>query len=104
MHFSTYPPSIIDNFYPSGETFSIDPLEISQVQTMIHEGREWTICVNTINPQVNPYGSGLDYVLGDIFMRNVYSVYVTFQFFVSGCCVTSPHPLQVQLWRHIIQL
>ena len=47
---------------------------------MIHAGREWTICVNTINPQVNPYGSGLDYVLGDIFMRNVYSVYVTFQF------------------------
>ena len=76
MHFSGYWCPIIDNFYPSGETFSIDPLEITQVQIMTRGGREWTICVNTINPQMDPYGPGLDYVLGDIFMRNVYSVYV----------------------------
>lgn len=70
---------------------------------MTHEGREWSFCVNTFNPQVDPYGPGLDYVLGDIFMRNVYSVYVSLEFCHAQISDFALH-FQVQLRRLVIHL
>ncbi|KAF7973882.1 hypothetical protein HWV62_14008 [Athelia sp. TMB] len=61
-------------FFFDGDAFAIHPLELTIFKTVMEEGLEWTICVNTFQPQLSVGATDLDYLLGDIFMRNVYSV------------------------------
>ena len=63
-----------DTFYCRGDTFSIDPLELTVLQNVTENGQQWTICVNSFQPQLDVGAGDLDYLLGDIFMRNVYTV------------------------------
>ena len=66
----------------SGTSFAINPLELTTLQTITENGQKWTVCVNSIQPQLAVGSSDLDFLLGDIFMRNVYSmcVFVTIFF------------------------
>lgn len=57
-----------------GDTFSINPLELTVLQSVTEHGQQWTICVNSFQPQLAVGSGDLDYLLGDIFMRNVYTV------------------------------
>ena len=64
----------VDRILNSGDAFAVHPLELTILKTLMEEGTEWTICVNTFQPQLSVGATDLDYLLGDIFMRNVYSV------------------------------
>lgn len=69
--------------FSGSESFAIDPLELTMLQNITKDGQQWTICVNTFQTQMpvnadNPRHA--DFILGDLFMRNVYSVCVSFLF------------------------
>lgn len=68
------------DIFLSGTSFAINPLELTTLQTIAEDGQTWTVCVNSIQPQLAVGSSDLDFLLGDIFMRNIYSVYVEFFF------------------------
>lgn len=69
----------------SGDLFAVHPLELTTFKTIFEDGEQWTICVNAFQPQLSIGSTDLDFLLGDIFMRNVYSMsvdhYVPFCFF-----------------------
>jgi hypothetical protein len=60
--------------HSSDEGFAINPLELTTIQTIVEDGQKWTVCVNAFQPQLAVGSGDLDFLLGDIFMRNVYSV------------------------------
>ncbi|KIM88482.1 hypothetical protein PILCRDRAFT_85591 [Piloderma croceum F 1598] len=59
-----------------GTSFPINPLELTTFQTIVENGQKWTVCMNAIQPQLAVGSGDLDFLLGDIFMRNVYSMCV----------------------------
>lgn len=58
----------------SGNKIAINPLELTLLQTIIEDDQQWTVCVNAFQPQLSVGSGDLDFLLGDIFMRNVYSM------------------------------
>ncbi|CAE6412342.1 unnamed protein product [Rhizoctonia solani] len=64
-------------FSIGGHTIPIHPLDLTQVQTITStRGTNYTICINAYQPFSSNAGGGeVDYILGDAFLRNVYSVY-----------------------------
>ncbi|KII87031.1 hypothetical protein PLICRDRAFT_663523 [Plicaturopsis crispa FD-325 SS-3] len=60
-----------------GDTFAVDPLDLTIVTTSIQaNGSTYTVCVNAFQAQAAGIPGEVDMILGDTFMRNVYSVYV----------------------------
>ncbi|CEL56532.1 putative aspartic-type endopeptidase CTSD OS=Arthroderma benhamiae (strain ATCC MYA-4681 / CBS 112371) GN=CTSD PE=3 SV=1 [Rhizoctonia solani AG-1 IB] len=64
-------------FSIGGHTIPIHPLDLTQVQTVTStRGTNYTLCINAYQPFSSNAGGGeVDYILGDAFLRNVYSVY-----------------------------
>ncbi|CAE7134058.1 unnamed protein product [Rhizoctonia solani] len=64
-------------FSIGGHTIPIHPLDLTQVQTVTTtRGTNYTMCINAYQPFSSNAGGGeVDYILGDAFLRNVYSVY-----------------------------
>ncbi|KAJ1306212.1 hypothetical protein OPQ81_010920 [Rhizoctonia solani] len=64
-------------FNIGGHTIPIHPLDLTQVQTVTTTmGNNFTVCINAYQPFSSNAGGGeVDYILGDAFLRNVYSVY-----------------------------
>lgn len=50
-------------------------MELSSPVRVINHDGQYTVCVNAFRPPLNGVQHDLDYLLGDIFMRNVYSVF-----------------------------
>ncbi|KAH7909605.1 aspartic peptidase domain-containing protein [Hygrophoropsis aurantiaca] len=63
------------SFTFGNETFSLNPLELSSPVTVSSKGKQYTVCLNTFRPPLATTGNEFDFLLGDIFMRNVYSVF-----------------------------
>ncbi|KAH7334923.1 aspartic peptidase domain-containing protein [Rhizoctonia solani] len=64
-------------FSIGGHTIPIHPLDLTQIQTVTTtRGTNYTMCINAYQPFSSNAGGGeVDYILGDAFLRNVYSVY-----------------------------
>ncbi|KEP55610.1 putative aspartic-type endopeptidase CTSD protein [Rhizoctonia solani 123E] len=64
-------------FSIGGHTIPTHPLDLTQVQTVTTtRGTNYTMCINAYQPFSSNAGGGeVDYILGDAFLRNVYSVY-----------------------------
>ncbi|KAG8758550.1 hypothetical protein FRC11_003468 [Ceratobasidium sp. 423] len=64
-------------FSIGGHNIPIHPLDLTQVQTVsTTKGSNYTMCINAYQPFSSNAGGGeVDYILGDAFLRNVYSVY-----------------------------
>ncbi|CAE6475651.1 unnamed protein product [Rhizoctonia solani] len=64
-------------FSIGGHTIPIHPLDLTQVQTVTTtRGTNYTMCINAYQPFSSNAGGGeVDYILGDAFLRNVYSLY-----------------------------
>ncbi|CAE6415017.1 unnamed protein product [Rhizoctonia solani] len=64
-------------FTIGGQTIHIHPLDLTQIQTVsTTKGNNYTMCINAYQPFSSNAGGGeVDYILGDAFLRNVYSVY-----------------------------
>ncbi|KZP08022.1 hypothetical protein FIBSPDRAFT_901603 [Athelia psychrophila] len=58
----------------SGDSFAVHPLELTVFKTIVEDGQQWTIFTNAFQAQLSVGATDLDFLLGDIFMRNVYSV------------------------------
>ena len=103
----------------SGTSFPINPLELTTLQTIVENGHQWTVCVNAIQPQLAVGSGDLDFLLGDIFMRNVYSMCVFLSLLISlsslkvlgmsasisvirPCSIIQQNPLQFSLSRVLI--
>lgn len=54
--------------------FPINPMELSSPVRVIDKNDQYTVCINAFRPPLDSFHD-LDYLLGDVFMRNVYSVY-----------------------------
>ncbi|KAG2160117.1 aspartic peptidase domain-containing protein [Suillus bovinus] len=53
----------------------INPLELTRLATFTDGNTQYTVCTSAFRPQLSSTGSDMDFLLGDIFMRNVYSVF-----------------------------
>ncbi|QRV98205.1 aspartyl protease [Ceratobasidium sp. AG-Ba] len=65
-------------FSIGGHTIPIHPLDLTQVTTVTTTDRSknFTMCQNAFQPFSSNAGGGeVDYILGDAFLRNVYSLY-----------------------------
>ncbi|KAF8706625.1 Acid protease, partial [Rhizoctonia solani] len=64
-------------FSIGGHTIPIHPLDLTQVHTVTStRGTNYTVCINAFEPFSSNAGGGeVDFILGDAFLRNVYSVY-----------------------------
>ncbi|KZP14519.1 acid protease [Athelia psychrophila] len=62
-------------FFLGGDSFAVHPLELTIFKTIVEDGQQWTICTNAFQAQLSVGATDLDFLLGDIFMRNVYSVF-----------------------------
>ena len=51
-------------------------MELSSPMRVMVQNNEYTVCVGTFRSPLSGTQHELDFLLGDIFMRNVYSVYV----------------------------
>ncbi|KAF8556844.1 acid protease, partial [Imleria badia] len=56
-------------------TYPINPMELSTPVRVTDHDDQYTVCINAFRPPLNGVQHDLDFLLGDIFMRNVYSVY-----------------------------
>ncbi|KAH7929963.1 acid protease [Leucogyrophana mollusca] len=63
------------SFTFGNETFALNPLELTSPVTITEQGKQYTVCLNAFRPPLTETGNQLDFLLGDIFMRNVYSVF-----------------------------
>ncbi|KAG0697806.1 aspartic peptidase domain-containing protein [Suillus ampliporus] len=63
------------SFSFGNDYFYINPLELTRPATFTDGGTQYTVCVSAFRPQLSGTGSDMDFLLGDIFMRNVYSVF-----------------------------
>ncbi|KAG9123939.1 hypothetical protein FRC07_013422 [Ceratobasidium sp. 392] len=63
-------------FYIGGRTIPIHPLDLTFVNTIRFNNQNVTFCQNAFQPFTSRAGGGdLDLILGDAFLRNVYTVY-----------------------------
>ncbi|KAF8608214.1 acid protease [Ceratobasidium sp. AG-I] len=65
-------------FSIGGHNIPIHPLDLTQVQTIstTSGSQNFTVCINAYQPFSSNAGGGeVDFILGDAFLRNVYSVY-----------------------------
>jgi hypothetical protein len=60
----------------SNDYLAINPLELTRLATFTDGNTQYTVCTSAFRPQLSSTGSDMDFLLGDIFMRNVYSVLV----------------------------
>ncbi|KAG1749656.1 aspartic peptidase domain-containing protein [Suillus paluster] len=63
------------SFSFGNDHFPINPLELTRPATFTDGGNQYTVCVSAFRPQLSSTDSDMDFLLGDIFMRNVYSVF-----------------------------
>ncbi|KAG9309960.1 aspartic peptidase domain-containing protein [Chiua virens] len=64
------------SFSFTGATYPINPMELSSPVRVTDQKDQYTVCVNAFRPPLNKQTEHeLDFLLGDIFMRNVYSVF-----------------------------
>lgn len=90
-----------DYIWLSGTSFPIDPLELTTLQTVVENGQKWTVCVNAIQSQLDVGSGDLDYLLGDLFMRNVYSVYVFLAYVDITFHADAYFACKLQFWWYI---
>ncbi|KAF8064915.1 aspartic peptidase domain-containing protein [Lyophyllum atratum] len=57
------------------QSFSIHPLDLSEVTFAMISGQNHTLCTSSFSTHDKVGGNEFDLVLGDTFLRNVYSVY-----------------------------
>ncbi|QRV89659.1 aspartyl protease [Ceratobasidium sp. AG-Ba] len=63
-------------FYIAGHTIPIHPLDLTIVNTIEVDHKNVTFCQNAFQPFTSEAGGGIiDLILGDAFLRNVYTVY-----------------------------
>ncbi|KAG9077686.1 hypothetical protein FS749_010393 [Ceratobasidium sp. UAMH 11750] len=63
-------------FYIGGRTIPIHPLDLTIVNTIEIDKKNVTYCQNAFQPFTSEAGGGIiDLILGDAFLRNVYTVY-----------------------------
>ncbi|KAG8708040.1 hypothetical protein FRC09_001478 [Ceratobasidium sp. 395] len=62
-------------FYIGGHTINIHPLDVTNVVTQVWGGQNVTYCYGTFQPLTGSTGGGYDVILGDSFLRNVYTVW-----------------------------
>lgn len=56
--------------------YPINPMELSSPVRVTDQNDQYTVCINAFRPPLDNKERDFDYLLGDVFMRNVYSVYV----------------------------
>lgn len=72
----TEPRCVWPNDMPSGQTYAMHPLDITDIQTVLSPDGlyNYTVCVNSIT-NIGPIGgTAFDALFGDSFLRNVYTV------------------------------
>ncbi|KAH7887102.1 aspartic peptidase domain-containing protein [Phlebopus sp. FC_14] len=57
------------------ETFPINPMDLTSPTTISDRGKQYTVCVSTFQAPQITLPPNLDFLLGDVFMRNVYNVF-----------------------------
>ncbi|KAH7887120.1 aspartic peptidase domain-containing protein [Phlebopus sp. FC_14] len=57
------------------DTYPINPMELTTPSTISDRGTQYTVCMNAFRAPLNGKFGDVDFLLGDIFMRNVYSVF-----------------------------
>ncbi|KAG2123595.1 aspartic peptidase domain-containing protein [Suillus clintonianus] len=63
------------SFSFGNDYYPINPLELTRPATFTDGDTKYTVCTSAFRPQLSSTGSDMDFLLGDIFMRNVYSVF-----------------------------
>ncbi|KAF9225690.1 acid protease [Gyrodon lividus] len=63
------------SFTFGSDTYPINPMELTTPVTITDNGKQYTVCLNAFQAPLNGEQADLDFLLGDIFMRNVYSVF-----------------------------
>ena len=79
---------------PSGQTFPVHPLDLTQpqlLQSSLQDGTivDFLICPSSLDINTIPFGD-IDIILGDSFLKNTYSSYVSSVLCVrvgSSCCM-----------------
>ena len=51
-------------------------MELSTPLRVMDHDDQYTVCINAFRPPLNGGQHDLDFLLGDVYMRNVYTVYV----------------------------
>lgn len=67
----------------------------------MNQNEQYTVCIAAFRPPLDGTQHELDFLLGDIFMRNVYSVYVPCPVVSRSVLITAPALSQLQLWQHL---
>ncbi|KAH0826718.1 aspartic peptidase domain-containing protein [Lanmaoa asiatica] len=55
--------------------YPINPMELSSPVRVTDQNDQYTVCINAFRPPLDKKERDFDFLLGDIFMRNVYSVF-----------------------------
>ncbi|KAG6377341.1 aspartic peptidase domain-containing protein [Boletus reticuloceps] len=63
------------SFTFAGATYPINPMELTSPIRVVDHENQYTVCINAFRPSLAGTQHELDFLLGDIFMRNVYSVF-----------------------------
>ncbi|KAG8216943.1 aspartic peptidase domain-containing protein [Butyriboletus roseoflavus] len=63
------------SFTFANSAYPINPMELSSPVRVIDQSNQYTVCINTFRTPFDNTQRDLDFLLGDIFMRNVYSVF-----------------------------
>ncbi|KAF8437969.1 aspartic peptidase domain-containing protein [Boletus edulis BED1] len=63
------------SFTFAGATYPINPMELTSPIRVVDHENQYTVCINAFRPALAGTQHELDFLLGDIFMRNVYSVF-----------------------------
>lgn len=70
--------------------YPINPMELTTPMRAIHKNDQYTVCINAFRTTLKGTEHELDFLLGDIFMRNVYSMYVV-SLLLHRSSLTAPH-------------
>ncbi|KIJ62117.1 hypothetical protein HYDPIDRAFT_30669 [Hydnomerulius pinastri MD-312] len=63
------------SFTFGSDSYPINPMELTTPVTITDGGKQYTVCLNAFRAPLNGKQVDMDFLLGDIFMRNVYSVF-----------------------------
>ncbi|KIJ14689.1 hypothetical protein PAXINDRAFT_99947 [Paxillus involutus ATCC 200175] len=63
------------SFTFGSDTYPVNPMELTTPVTITDNGKQYTVCLNSFRTPLDGKQPDMDFLLGDIFMRNVYSVF-----------------------------
>ncbi|KIJ09248.1 hypothetical protein PAXINDRAFT_17648 [Paxillus involutus ATCC 200175] len=63
------------SFTFGSDTYPVNPMELTTPVTITDNGKQYTVCLNSFRTPLDGKQPDMDFLLGDIFMRNIYSVF-----------------------------